>query len=277
MGMGDLRFSTIVCSSALLLSLTFSDQSNAQDQANSMLHPGNRFARQNVEIDTIAHWVGPVGVQFVGIQETEVRLAVLAEVLALGKASRTDIRIHGFSDSMFDGTVIENSTQILYLSYEPEFQKVISIGMSGSGVLGDIDFTSANSELLQIFQDGMFKQFEGCFARWNVTEKNVIKGIVIAASNELTIDQKNSCFVGLSPSAFAVSPLVSQHTIERRPTSGNAAISAIFSDRSELILELSAAAFCRLELSEYGQDCAFNLIDAILGSRRILNEQFSYK
>lgn len=235
----------------------------AQDE-NILLHPGNRYARQNLNTDILSYWPQPISIQFLKIGDDETRRWLLTEFLPLGRAAGVDMKIVGFPNDMFNSAqVISKDAAILVFEYNLQDQENIISGKYFSKV-DYFDLSKANPAMQNILNGGLVKQAEGCLAKWQASNANVIEGFVLAISETISEVNKKTCISTVAPSAFGISPHFSQYNAEaafKEPPLNKDDMS--FSDRSELLLELSAATFCRKNVGTHSAECPLRLINSI--------------
>lgn len=243
------------------------------DTQNPILHPGYRFTRENIHDDTLAFWPDDVTIQFAGIRENSVRQEVLLRFLSLADAAKVNINIVGFPDNIFDGgRAVKQESNILVFEFNSDDKDYISSGI-GEKTLNALDLTKSNAVIHDILRTGLADQGNGCFVRWKASSKNEILGFVLAVTSEVSEEQKVACLSTISPTAFGVMPNVSSYNVSNASTQSP----NNFSDTSEIYLELSSAAFCRKEFSNYGGKCPFDLMNSVFKHHAELLEIFGAK
>lgn len=270
MGMGDGRPKFCWLVAFAFAFAFFATNANSQEPLDPLLHPGTRFMRENVEIETLAYWQGSIGVQFIGIGSQPTRQKILSEVFALASAARLDIEVFGFSNAMFEESAIAKASRVDFMEFDAELQPFIENGRGDQMALGEIDLSDANPAILSILDQGLVKQVDGCYSRWKASKENEIEAIIVAASTSIPEESRKECLWGLVPSVFGISTLVSQYDAAKAVGANNGGETVIFDDRSELALALSAAAVCRLDLGDFGYVCPFLLIKEVFAHHAFL-------
>lgn len=258
MGEGKAFFGAI-----LLIAACFGARAHSQEGINPLMHPGTRYARENIQSDVIAHWQGSVGVQFLGIGSSMVQQMALAEILSFGQASRIDLKINGFPNAMFDGNSLVNESRIVIFEYDEKMEASIKNGLGDDRKIGSSDFSNADESVSYILDQGLVEQTNGCFARWKASSANVIEASVIAVSRAISDKDKQTCLWNLIPPTFGISNIVSQYNAALALVAGSQREKIIFEDRSEMALQLSVAAACREDLGDLSYACSFRLINGI--------------
>ncbi|MGJ8629122.1 MAG: hypothetical protein ACSHXB_19350 [Sulfitobacter sp.] len=247
----------------LLFLIALSGAAISQENINPLIHPGNRYARENTSIDRLAYWSGTVGVQIIGEEDKTNQLMILADIAYLGEAANAKIDVYGFPNTIFSVSTLADSSKIVLLTYDSRQEPMLRSGLILDERLGEIDVSNSHPAIAYILGSGLVEQADGCLAKWKASDQNEIQGIVIAASDSLTSAARRVCFRNLIPTAFGVPPTVSRFDARSASNKLQPAETIIFEDRSELVLELSAAATCRSKLGDFGAMCPFRLINQI--------------
>lgn len=255
--------------------LIFTNPAISEDSIQPLNHPGNRFLRQNLESDVLAHWVGPVGVQLIGISSKQVQISILTEILPLGKAARVDLSILGFPGEMLSSMKADADSRILFIEFDSSVEKLISSGIGNVTKIGEVDVSEASLGVRYILKFGLDWQADGCYSGWSVNQMGEIESFAIAASSSLSSNEMESCFSGLAPLAFGLTPATTLYNIEWTSDTDQKQVQVVFDDRSELILEARAGALCREELNNFTASCPFGVINVVLEGHNRLHELFA--
>lgn len=247
------------------------------EDVNPMIFPANRYARENTELRTLAHWPGGVSIQFVGIEQQNVQLAALTEFISLSAAAQAETQIIGFPNTIFDfDRPISTEANIVVMEYNSA--ETANLKSGNVGLLSEvIDGSEINNHIKEIFKDGLIEQNNGCLARWSVNSENEIEGFVLAISQEIDVGEKISCISTLAPAAFGISPVVSLYYFSDTTDTGTSQNERYFSDKSELYLELKVAAMCREEKDEFGPECPYEMMLRIFSHHADLVKTFGQK
>jgi hypothetical protein len=138
--------------------LLFPGSAVSQESLNPLVHPGNRYARENTEVDILAHWPGAVEVQFLGLRNAVVQQSALSEVLALGVAARTDLSIHGFPVLIFDAKAASSLSRIIIFEFDADYEAEIQAGWDIAEPIGDISFAESGPQIASIFRAGLVQR-----------------------------------------------------------------------------------------------------------------------
>ena len=233
------------------------------ETVNPLIHPGNRFARENPSNDRIAFWPSSVSIQFLSLRQEEVRLIALASFLSLSMTARANVGIIGFPDNIFGNNLtVQKEVNLLVWDYNSANQEKLLNGGNLSS-LEKIDLSNADQPIVDIFNKGLIEQSQGCLSGWRASQDNEIEGFVLAIASNLSVAEKKDCVTLQAPSAYGVAPVVSLYNVGDVAEKSARRDRVIFQDMSEVHLELAAAAACREELLSFGAICPFRIIDQV--------------
>jgi len=245
------------CIALAFLSFTPWGWANADSIFAQEEHPAGRYRRESPNNPAIAHWGESPVVQFVGLEDDATKQHALSMLLPLANAAREDMRIVGFPNDMFPKTAeISAQTNILLIE-------------TPNSISSDIYFipkahiSGASSVIEEIAELGVIEQGPGCYARWSATESNEIRGVIAVIDSSIPEENKRLCLSLTSMLAFGISSTMTGYEFTVRPDGSAAPKTARYADNTETLLELSMAAICRQEFSDDGNECPFELMQAI--------------
>lgn len=233
------------------------------DGINPLFFPGARYTKENPNSEALAHWDAGITMQFIGLADNGVRQTALEAFLPLASAAQVSLRVSGFPDDMFpESAPVSPEANFLVIEYDRDAQSQLQNG-GQQGPIASLDLSGALPQIRKILNNGLKAQFEGCLAQWSATSDNVINGYVLAVGRWLASKDKERCIEIMSPTAFGVRPIVSTYDLRKFDLSLGSGPPLIYSDSSEVVLELQAAAACRNFLMSFGVQCPANLILSI--------------
>ncbi|MBO9477862.1 hypothetical protein J7382_09975 [Shimia sp. R11_0] len=249
--------------------MAFPKYAYSQAGVDPLVHPANRYTAENISVDRLSYWEGAVVAQFLGFSDGGSQMAALSNVLSLSNASRLDASIVGFPDNIFGGSEVSYEARIVIFIYDAEYEYSLTTSGASLKGFGGIDFSEANAVIKEVAKAGLFKQVNGCFASWSASERNEIRGFILAISDDLPGDEAIKCIERITPAAFGISSFVSRYDFSqfdlRQDVLKDAIASRpiIFDDYSERFLQLSVAAACRMDLGDYSFLCPLRVINSI--------------
>lgn len=243
------------------------------EDVNQLSFPGNRFSRENIDIDDLPFWPGKILVQFVGIEQDDVQLRALASVLSATTAARSDMSIIGFPDNIFRNPLgTAKTANFLIFGYDAVEKPGLLRGAKEDD-LQTMGLFGTGGPVRAILEAGLYEQSDGCLSRWQASQKNEIEGYVLGVSKDLPVQEKIDCIRSQIPTAFGVSPATSYYTFTAKSPEGIEK-STVFFDASEIALELSVAAVCREDLKFASIACPPEVISSIYKHHAELVKQF---
>jgi hypothetical protein len=238
-------------------------RASADELSGNLAFPGSRYTKSSPNEANVAHWDSPITLQVLRLTDNKVQLDTLGTFQFLSRAAGAELSVWGFPDAMFaQGNAVGSTTNLLIFGYDKNLQNTLVLG-GASAQSSAVDLSNSTPEIGRAFRAGLKKQTDGCLAQWDVNSAGAIDGYVLAVGNWLSSEQKLQCVDRIAPSAFGVLPAVSTYDLKKFDPSLVSNSAPLFSDDSEIILELQAAATCRETLHHPEIKCPEYLMLAI--------------
>jgi len=226
------------------------------------MNPGDRYTYVHPGDTISAHWDGTIAAKFFGLSDPAVQKKLLLGFLQFSDAGGYETSMTGFPDRLFSNDLPNGDVNFLVMELPDQDMKKLVDG-TGAGLPVFQNF-APDAVVRDIVSNPVASVYPGCAFRWKTTNAGVIQGFALAFSDDLSPQAKYSCKNDFLTRGFGIFSLATKYKMNPNVPGSGKGYEISLSDRSEIVLALSALRVCRQNVPDFDGECPYFVVNKIL-------------